>query len=335
MSYTISSNEFSDNLIGLSMLSHTRSFQHQAIFKQHGCVQWRCFNTGHGLIYCSLSGRFNEEIRIEEKVDDDYLFLAFNQGSSPFVRALSNDKHLHLHRNLCFSGHMRQGHHSYNLYAKEVSHVNHFLLIDPVFLQNFCIESLFEAHTSFSMFESDYCAIHRANEITKRQNTLLHHISHAAHSLDDSLQALYLESQILELIHSALTLQSPLETEVRDQEIRLSLDDVKSLEKAKKLLLHSLQTPPSIKELAYKSAINEFKLKKGFKTLFGTTIYGMLHTHRLEQAKTLLQHNDMSVQEAAKMVGYKSFSHFSKIFKERYGFLPIQARSVFRSHPKE
>lgn len=291
MSYTISSNEFSDNLIGLSMLSHTRSFHHQAIFKQHGCVQWRCFNTGHGLIYCSLSGRFNEEIRIEEKVDDDYLFLAFNQGSSPFVRALANDKHLH--RNLCFSGHMRQGHHSYNLYAKEASHVNHFLLIDPVFLQNFCIESLFEAHTSFSTFESDYCTIHRANEITDRQNTLLHHISHAAHALDDSLQALHLESQRLELIHSALT----------------------------------LQTPPSIKELAYKSAINEFKLKKGFKTLFGTTIYGMLHTHRLEQAKTLLQHNDMSVQEAAKLVGYKSFSHFSKIFKERYGFLPVHARS--------
>ncbi|GEM_PF-118501 len=329
MTYTISSNEFSDNLVGLCMPSRTRSLTYETILKRHGNVNWTCFNTGHGLIYCSLNALFHNDTRIEERVDDDYLFFAFNQGASAFVRNVSKDRNIHINRRQCFSGQMREGHHAYGLYAKGEMHSTHFILIDQTFLQSFCLENekLIGDPSVCPMFESTYCTLHRTQGINREQCALLHHLSHTSHALDDSFQALYLESKILELAYATFAPNSSVKQATSDQEIRLSSDDVKSLEKAKKLLLSSLQNPPSIKELAYKSAINEFKLKKGFKTFFGTTIYGMLHEHRLEQAKTLLQHNDMSVQEAAQMVGYKSFSHFSKIFKDRYGMLPVHARS--------
>lgn len=93
--------------------------------------------------------------------------------------------------------------------------------------------------------------------------------------------------------------------------------------KARELLLEDIANPPSIKELAYKSAINEFKLKKGFKELYGQTIYGYLQSYRLNEAKKLLEKNEINVGEASALVGYKSIGHFSKIFKEHFGIKPI------------
>ena len=66
--------------------------------------------------------------------------------------------------------------------------------------------------------------------------------------------------------------------------------------------------------LAKSCAINEFKLKKGFKMMFGTTIYGALQEKRLKIAYELLMQRDINISEAATFVGYKSISHFSNIF---------------------
>ncbi len=58
--------------------------------------------------------------------------------------------------------------------------------------------------------------------------------------------------------------------------------DIECLYRAKEILLNDIIRPPSLKELARKSAINEFKLKKGFKELFGITVYRMLQEVRLK-----------------------------------------------------
>jgi AraC-like DNA-binding protein len=38
--------------------------------------------------------------------------------------------------------------------------------------------------------------------------------------------------------------------------------------------------------------INEYKLKRGFKELFGTTVFGFIHRHRMSTAKRLLPGTD-------------------------------------------
>ena len=116
------------------------------------------------------------------------------------------------------------------------------------------------------------------------------------------------------------------------RKICFSSDEEKVLLKAKKILLTHMQNPPSIKELAHLCGTNDFWLKKNFKLFFKDTIYQLLAKERLKLAFALLKQNDISIKEAASIVGYTNAAHFAKIFKGAFGFLPselIRQKSYF------
>lgn len=56
---------------------------------------------------------------------------------------------------------------------------------------------------------------------------------------------------------------------------------------ARDRLLLDLSAPPTIAELAREIGLNQLKLKQGFKTLFGTSIYALFQRHRMERACAL------------------------------------------------
>ena len=87
-----------------------------------------------------------------------------------------------------------------------------------------------------------------------------------------------------------------------------------------------MDDPPTIAQLARIAGINEFKLKAGFKALFGSTIYEYLRAIRLEKAYTLIRNGEMSVSEVAYHVGYNKPSHFSRLFRDCYGINPGQVK---------
>ena len=135
---------------------------------------------------------------------------------------------------------------------------------------------------------------------------------------------IFIESKILELIYKSKAL--------KDEKIYFSSDEEKVLLKAKKILLTRMQNPPSIKELAHFCGTNDFWLKKNFKLFFKDTIYQLLAKERLKLAFALLKQNDISIKEAAGIVGYTNAAHFAKIFKGTFGFLPselIRQKSYF------
>jgi AraC-like DNA-binding protein len=83
---------------------------------------------------------------------------------------------------------------------------------------------------------------------------------------------------------------------------------------------------PKLKDLALQMGTNEFKLKYGFKQLYGTTIFKFLVQERLRKAKTLIQYTSLSIKTIAHMTGFKSIPHFSRAFKEKYGKSPSDLR---------
>lgn len=91
---------------------------------------------------------------------------------------------------------------------------------------------------------------------------------------------------------------------------------------ARDYLLANMALPPSIPELAAIAGINEFKLKKGFRELFGTTVFGLLGDERLRLAHAALTEGHKTVTEVAFELGYSSLAHFSTRFKERFGVTP-------------
>lgn len=94
--------------------------------------------------------------------------------------------------------------------------------------------------------------------------------------------------------------------------------------KAREVLLEHIGEPITIKDLSRKVAINECYLKKGFKEIFGTTIFDFYQNQRMEHAKYLLYEKGLSVTEVSLMLGYSSISHFSTAFKKHTGIKPCE-----------
>jgi AraC family transcriptional regulator len=93
---------------------------------------------------------------------------------------------------------------------------------------------------------------------------------------------------------------------------------------AREILLEHIGEPLTIRELSRKVAINECYLKKGFKELFGTTIFDFYQGQRMEHARYLLYEKGLSVTDVSVMLGYSSISHFSTAFKKHTGLKPCE-----------
>jgi AraC family transcriptional regulator len=100
--------------------------------------------------------------------------------------------------------------------------------------------------------------------------------------------------------------------------------DREKITKAREILLQHIGEPLTIRALSRKVAINECYLKKGFKELFGTTIFDFYQTQRMEHAKYLLYDKGLSVTDVSSLLGYSSISHFSTAFKKHTGIKPCE-----------
>jgi len=124
------------------------------------------------------------------------------------------------------------------------------------------------------------------------------------------IKTLYYEGKSRELLMALLVRFNPRHTLYDETE--------RAIDEARRTLLDNLQAPPTIPELARMSGINEQKLKQGFKTYYGETIYTVLIKTRMSHARELLMRGDMSVKEAAYEVGYRHVSSFIKAFERFY-----------------
>jgi len=71
--------------------------------------------------------------------------------------------------------------------------------------------------------------------------------------------------------------------------------------------------------------LNKTYMAKIFKEVTGTTIFIYLKNRRLNQAKILLMlDKNVSVSDVCYTVGYKHLSHFSRLFKQEFGYTPEQ-----------
>jgi AraC-like DNA-binding protein len=153
--------------------------------------------------------------------------------------------------------------------------------------------------------------------LTGRVGTLINDILNAEQSA--YIKRIFLEAKILELLSLQL---EQLENRQTAPENFNHQDKARLLE-AKNLVENNIKKPCSLIELSRKTGLNDFKLKKGFKALFGHTVFGYLGELRMNMAHKLLQEGQ-SVSIVAETVGYKNAHHFTAAFKKRFSMLPSQ-----------
>jgi len=146
-------------------------------------------------------------------------------------------------------------------------------------------------------------------------------------SFNQPLWQLYLESKILELLFVCYNeiIKIP---SMDATKLLLSSIDIHSLHKAKEILDSNIVSPPSIKQLSKMIFLNEFKLKTGFRYVFGKPVRSYVIDKRLQMARILLEENELNISKVANLVGYSNLSYFASKFKEKYGLNPREYLKV-------
>src|SRR5690606_9723677 len=142
------------------------------------------------------------------------------------------------------------------------------------------------------------------------------------HNLSSHFENLYVLGKVYELFTLYFS-----ESEANQKENCPFLDnekDAKKLKEAREILLENLNHPPILKELSEQSGLSEYKLKEGFKQVYGTTVYGFVLDKKLEMAREKLEKGELQVKDISYEIGYENPSHFISAFKKKYGITPKQ-----------
>jgi len=146
-----------------------------------------------------------------------------------------------------------------------------------------------------------------------------------SHNYTDSLKNIYVNAQTqMLLLYSLDCILGEKEINTITCKFLANEADRDKVIKAREVLIQHIGEPITIKELSRKVAMNECYLKKGFKEMFGTTIFEFYQSQRMEHAKYLLYEKGLSVTEVSVMLGYSSISHFSTAFKKHTGLKPCE-----------
>lgn len=85
---------------------------------------------------------------------------------------------------------------------------------------------------------------------------------------------------------------------------------------ARKIIDENPKLNHKISDLAQHVGINEFKLKRGFRSLLNKGVHEYRLSVRLAHAKNLLEDTDLTIEEVAFAVGFRSRDGFSNAFKK-------------------
>ncbi len=125
------------------------------------------------------------------------------------------------------------------------------------------------------------------------------------------MNAMVLELLLLQLDQSNTTNQSS-----------LSILEEEKILKIKDYITQHYTQPLTLQLLSKKFGTNDFALKKGFKAIFGMTVFGYIVDLKMNKAKELLIDKRLPVGEVSEIVGYKNPQHFSTAFKKKFGVTP-------------
>ncbi len=125
------------------------------------------------------------------------------------------------------------------------------------------------------------------------------------------------------------------------KEVRFMLDAVDRIEaknseagdveRAKKYIVDSISAPITVKDVADYVHLSPEYFTKLFKQQTGQNIKEYIISSKMEAAKEMLAHTNISVSLISIELGYTNFSHFSQIFKKHEDVTPSEYRARIRN----
>jgi AraC-like DNA-binding protein len=95
-----------------------------------------------------------------------------------------------------------------------------------------------------------------------------------------------------------------------------------------KVVEENVMNPVSINDLAYLSGRSLSSFKRDFQSIYNIPPSKWIKERRLQKAKELLTNTSMSVTDICFTIGFENATHFSRIFREHFGYSP----SSYKQH---
>jgi AraC-like DNA-binding protein len=137
-------------------------------------------------------------------------------------------------------------------------------------------------------------------------------------------RTLFYESKVME-VFSLIVSNEVIKHEGYDV-VALSPYELQKIKEIPQMLLEQPFELPNLLSLAEKLVINPKKLTKGFKLVYGDTIFSYHRKLALNRAASTLLNTDNTINEIAYDSGYSSPSNFCAAFKKQYGVTPLKYR---------
>lgn len=140
-----------------------------------------------------------------------------------------------------------------------------------------------------------------------------------------ALALIHTEAITLELLCAAVAeFSSARPTPTR----QYSEHDLHCLYAARAFLSRQLSTLPTVRQVARAVGMSETSLKRGFKALFGETMFDFSLRCRMQHALKLLREQHLPAAQVAEAVGYSHQSSFATAFRRQFGLCPKDARGL-------
>jgi AraC-like DNA-binding protein len=138
------------------------------------------------------------------------------------------------------------------------------------------------------------------------------------------LHNLYVESRSIEIVAEALRSFSP---DNRQSVEPIRTKDHERIRAIAALLGAKGYVPSSLEDLARDAGMSVSSLQRHFRLAYGMTVFEFVRNARLDEARHSLEHEGVSIAEAAYRAGYSNPANFATAFKRRFGVSPKNMRS--------
>ncbi|MGP9812884.1 helix-turn-helix transcriptional regulator [Rhodopseudomonas sp. NSM] len=143
--------------------------------------------------------------------------------------------------------------------------------------------------------------------------------------LAEPLERLYLESRSIEMVAEALHAI----TDTSDYADVASVNPAhrRCMQRACEFIDAHLDQDLTLQSISTAAGLNPGGLQRAFRLLHGMTLFEYVRGRKLDFARDALERGNISVGDAARMVGYSTLGNFSTAFRRRFGVTPRQIRS--------
>ena len=280
----------------------------------------------------------DKSLALKTEIEEGFYVMRFQNDSAEFMRETREMSSDHIQFHFCTKGHgdflFNEGNYSF-----PVDEENNILLFNPqrdlpldlkLSPNTWLVSVIISIKKFHSLFSQDADHIHflSPENLTKKyydssiispsMAVVLSQILSA--NVHPSMQALYLKGKVYEL----LSLYFNKSEDANSEQCPFLVDEenVRKIRQAKEIILNHMAEPPSLQALSDEIDLSLSKLKEGFKQLYGDTVYGYLLSHKMEEARRMLESGKYNVNEVGLKIGYSTSSHFIAAFKKKYGTTP-------------